>query len=140
MYFLIYFSVATRPFTPEELVDLLEVSRKNNTAAKITGMLLYKDEKFMQLLEGEEGAVARVFEKISRDRRHRSVTVLLEGEAPERAFSVWSMGFENLDTAAAQALPGYSEYLYRPLTADAFPNPSEAQRMLRIFKRTTLSM
>ncbi len=37
------------------LGSLLETCRRNNTAAGVTGMLLYKDGNFMQVLEGEEG-------------------------------------------------------------------------------------
>ena len=40
----------------------------------------------MQLLEGEEGAVARVFERISRDPRHRWVTVLLKAKPRRELF------------------------------------------------------
>lgn len=137
--FLIYVSIATHPFTETELIELLEKSRENNAAVGVTGMLLYKDGKFMQMLEGDEAEITRVFEKISRDPRHRDVITLLRGE-DERSFSEWLMGFSNLDTATGEAIPGYSEYLSTPLTADAFPNPSNAQRLLRIFKRSGLSL
>ncbi|MBA3651724.1 MAG: BLUF domain-containing protein [Chthoniobacterales bacterium] len=50
--FRIYVSFATHPFTQDELVELLQVSRKNNTAVGLTGILLYKEGKLMQLLEG----------------------------------------------------------------------------------------
>lgn len=138
--FLIYVSIATKPFSETELVELLATSRKNNASVGVTGMLLYKEGKFMQLLEGEEAQITRVFEKISKDPRHRNVITLLEGREDRRVFSEWLMGFSNLDAEAAESIPGYSEYLNTPLTADAFPNPSNAQRLLRIFKRTGLSL
>jgi Sensors of blue-light using FAD len=138
--FLIYVSIATKLFTESELINLLEVSRKNNAAAGVTGMLLYKDKKFMQLLEGEEKEVARIFGKILKDPRHHNVITLRKGQRDERDFSEWLMGFANLDAASVESIPGYSEYLSTPLTADAFPDPSNAQRLLRIFKRTGLSL
>jgi Sensors of blue-light using FAD len=138
--FLIYVSIATKLFTESELINLLEVSRKNNAAAGVTGMLLYKDKKFMQLLEGEEKEVARIFGKILKDPRHHNVITLWKGQRDERDFSEWLMGFTNLDAASVESIPGYSEYLNTPLTADAFPDPSNAQRLLRIFKRTGLSL
>ena len=138
--FLIYVSLATKPFNETGLVELLATSRRNNAAAGVTGMLLYKDGKFMQLLEGEEAHVTRIFEKISKDPRHRNVITLLKGREETRLFSEWFMGFSNLEAATAETIPGYSEYLNTPLTADAFPNPSNAQRLLRIFKRTGLSL
>ncbi|MDQ3197949.1 MAG: BLUF domain-containing protein [Verrucomicrobiota bacterium] len=139
--FLIYVSIAKHPFNTEQLRGLLNVTRRNNTAAGITGLLLYKDGKFMQLLEGQKDKVDRLFERIQRDPRHRDVIKLLAGDEEERSFAEFSMGFENLDDPSVQALPGYSAYLDRPLSADAFSeDPTDAQRLLRIFKRTGLSL
>lgn len=104
-------------------------------------MLLDKDEKFMHLLEGQKDPVERTFGKIRSDSRHREPIVLLRGMQQERMFSDFSMGFENLDDESVRSLPGYSEYLATSLTADAFSeNPSSAQWLLRIFKRTGLGL
>jgi hypothetical protein len=139
--FLIYVSIATDPFAQKDLVDLLTVSRRNNTADGITGLLLFKEGKFMQLLEGEKEAVDRLFEKIKSDPRHGNVITLLSGEQDGRGFADFSMGFQNLDDPSVRSLPGYSPYLDTPLSADAFSDdPTNAQRLLRIFKRTTLSL
>ena len=139
--FLIYVSIAAHAFTADELAELLKVSRRNNSSDGITGMLLYKEGKFMQLLEGEEQAVARRFEVVRADPRHRHVIVLLRGPQPKRNFSDFSMGFQNLEDETVRALPGYSDYMNTPLTADGFSaDPSHAQRFLRIFKRTGLSL
>ncbi len=142
MHFLIYVSIAVQPFTAEELVSCLKLWRANNEQAALTGMLLYKEGNFLQVLEGEESAVRALFEdRISRDPRHHKVTILLEGDAAEREFSDWSMGFQNLDdkgqAAAVADLPGYSEFMNTELSAKAFAgNPSRAQQLLRIFKHT----
>lgn len=137
--FIIYVSIATQRFPEKELVDLLTVSRKNNSKAGITGILLYKEQKFMQLLEGEKAAVNRIFETIRRDPRHHDVIPLSSGEQEGRAFAEFSMAFQDLHDPSVQELPGYSEYLDRPLSADAFSDdPTSAQRLLQIFKRTGL--
>lgn len=139
--FLIYVSIATHPFTQDELIELLQVSRKNNTAVGLTGILLYKEGKFMQLLEGTKEAIDRTFIRVQHDPRHRDVITLLSGEQEERAFADFSMGFQNLDDLSVQSLPGYSAYLDTPLSADAFSHdPTNAQRLLRIFKRTGLGL
>jgi hypothetical protein len=39
----------------EELLTLLAQSRKNNLPTDITGMLMYMEGCFFQVLEGEEG-------------------------------------------------------------------------------------
>lgn len=136
LYHLVYVSIADHPFRPEELIRLLERSRENNLRDEITGMLLYKDGKFMQLLEGPERAVCATYARIAKDRRHREITVLLEGRRPERDFEEWSMGFHALDAESAQTTPGFSQFLTSDLSVFEFASdPSKAHQLLRIFRR-----
>ncbi len=65
MFFLVCVSSATRPFSGEDLRALLETCRKNNAGSGVTGMLLYRDGKFMQVLEGDEGTVRALYEGIA---------------------------------------------------------------------------
>jgi len=47
------------------------------------------------------------------------------------------MGFSDLDSPEIASVAGYSEFMNTPLTADAYStNPTRAQQLLRIFKRT----
>lgn len=132
---LVYVSSATVPFTPEELVDLLKQSHEKNARLGITGMLLYKDGNFMQVLEGDEAAVRGLYETIRRDPRHHDVITLLEEEVPQREFSEWSMGFVDLKKVDVRDVPGYSAFLSTPLTGDAFAaNPSRCRMLLRMFR------
>ncbi|MBW0001381.1 MAG: BLUF domain-containing protein [Verrucomicrobia bacterium] len=132
MFYLVYISAAVKPFSEEQLVKLLDVSRRNNAGCGITGMLLYKDGKFMQLLEGAKDTVLSLMDKVAADPRHRRVTVLLEGERPGREFEGWSMGFQRLDTPEARELPGYSDLFNVPLDGDALFS-SSASECLRMF-------
>jgi hypothetical protein len=48
------------------------------------------------------------------------------------------MGFRELGTQDLRDVPGYSEFLNTPLTADAFgEDPDASQRLLLSFKRIT---
>ena len=135
MHFLIYASIATKRFSGPELVELLAQARRDNLRSEITGMLLYKEGTFLQVLEGEERTVKDLCAKIRGDSRHHKMVVLLEGPAETREFANWSMGFCNLDGPEATGLPGYSEFMNVPLIADALgSNPSTAQKLLRLFK------
>ncbi|MCK6614265.1 MAG: BLUF domain-containing protein [Ignavibacteriales bacterium] len=134
-YFLVYVSSATVPFAQKDLEDLLEVSRRNNKKLNISGILLYKDGNFMQMLEGEEEAVKQLYDKISLDIRHGGTIVILDGYEEERQFADWSMGFRSLNSPEVLALPGYNKFLNTPLTGREFSeNPSEAQELLLMFK------
>jgi hypothetical protein len=136
MYFLVYVSSAVEEFTSTELIDLLKVSRKNNTEIDVTGMLLYKDGNFLQVLEGEKEVVERLFNKISRDIRHRGLLVVYDGEVTEPEFSEWSMGFQNLSAGSVIDLPGYSDFMNLSFTGDDLQaDPSIAYELLLMFKK-----
>ncbi len=137
MFFLVYVSSATRPFSGEDLRALLETCRKNNAELGVTGMLLYKDGNFMQVLEGDEDAVRGLYERIAADPRHGGELTLQEGHAEGRQFADWSMGFRDLNSPEGRSTPGYSEFLNAPLTGREFSgDPSRAQKLLLTFKRT----
>jgi Sensors of blue-light using FAD len=89
---LLYVSNTSRDVADSVLDDILASSRKNNLKAGITGVLLYIDGGFMQVLEGERRAVTETYARICKDQRHWNMGVLLDGDA-SRAFGEWSMGF-----------------------------------------------
>jgi hypothetical protein len=135
MYYLLYASSASRPFSEAELLELLAKARENNARLDITGMLLYKDGNFMQALEGEESAVKALYEKISRDPRHKGVLSFIQGRTAERQFPDWSMAYRNLNDPEALNTPGYSEFLSSQLTGDEFAvDPTRCQKLLLTFK------
>lgn len=132
---MVYVSSASRPLDVRELHELLATCHRNNQRRGVTGQLLYKDGNFMQILEGDEGVVRNLVNKISRDPRNRGLFVVLEQEVPQREFSDWSMSFRMLDPLTARDVPGYAPFQHRPLTAAEFGNkPSEAQQLLRLFR------
>ena len=119
-----------------ELVSLLERWRLKNTAAGITGMLLYKGGNLMQAMEGEEETVRRLYDTIRHDPRHCGVLMLTEYMITERQFGEWSMGFRNLSDLSLRELPGYNEFLNVPLNdADFAARPSRARRLLATFRQ-----
>jgi hypothetical protein len=70
MHRIIYLSSGIKIFSDEEINDLLKVSRNNNEKNGITGLLLYSDGNFMQILEGEKEAVENTYKKIAK--RHKA--------------------------------------------------------------------
>ena len=58
---LLYVSTAVSPFDAPALAELLRKARDHNERAGVTGLLLYKAPNFMQVLEGPEASVDRLF-------------------------------------------------------------------------------
>ena len=108
LYELIYGSVQTRPFTPVKLSELLTHARAHNQQLDVTGVLLHQNGVFIQVLEGEDKVVSALYDRISRDPRHKNVAVFRRGPIQARQFAGWSMGFVELD-AVGDADPGRLE-------------------------------
>jgi hypothetical protein len=137
MYFyLVYASEASHKTSKKDLLEILDQSRESNKRTDITGMLLFKDGHFLQVLEGEEESVRELFSRIARDSRHGKVRILAEGVRDRRSFVDWSMGFRDLSDPEARQIPGYSEFMNMPLTAEEFArDPGLAEKLLWAFKR-----
>ncbi len=137
MFHLTYVSSAAQDFSKADLNELLAQCRESNARLGLTGMLLYKDGNFMQVLEGEEVVVREVYAKISTDPRHKGEIVLQQGPLEERQFPDWSMGFRDLDSPESRPAAGYSEFLNIPLTGQEFSGkPTRSQRLLLTFKKS----
>ncbi len=110
---LLYVSAAVRPFSNDELIEMLQSFKKRNIDAEITGILLYKDQSFMQILEGPPEAVRQRFRAIERDSRHKNVIKVVEEPISERSFGEWSMGYRNIGQAPPEDIEGFNDLLYK---------------------------
>ena len=131
-YQLAYASTAAHPMTAEELVDLLNECRTNNTELDVTGMLLYREGAFLQVIEGQQATIETLYESICEDERHRDVELLFTSERPEREFARWSMAFLDLDhlTESDSFLSLSDEAI-----SEAFAQrPTEAREVLLYFR------
>ena len=134
---LIYVSSAVKSANNSEILDILKISRKANGEKNITGMLLFKDGNFMQILEGDAPVVDELHRKIARDPRHTGLITLLRRPIPNRVFSDWKMGFQNIDNLTQDEKSGHSNYLDLPLVDPSYiANPNAALRLLESFKKT----
>jgi hypothetical protein len=89
---LLYFSQSKDVMSDEEVQSILQSSRRNNSALGITGVLVFGGGLFMQVLEGPEQAVLRLYVKILDDRRHGNSQIIHITPTDKRIFEGWSMG------------------------------------------------
>jgi hypothetical protein len=90
---LIYASLAQKKMLKSDLYIILRKARNNNEHSGVTGLLIYSNEYFIQLLEGEKDVVKRLFKTISKDERHANIQILSESDTIERAFVNWEMAY-----------------------------------------------
>ena len=108
---IVYMSRAVVPFDDGDLATLLDGSRLRNEALGVSGLLVVKGGRFMQLLEGPAWSVDDRFAAISRDPRHGEVKSLIREDIERRRFDGWSMAYRSLDDADVHAEPGFSPFL-----------------------------
>ena len=90
---LVYQSRASTDMEPDQLEEILTVARRNNRQAGLTGLLLYHEGDFLQVLEGASDKIDEVFGVIRNDDRHHRVNVVVDRVVPARSFGEWEMGF-----------------------------------------------
>lgn len=110
---LAYTSIASHHMGHDELLNLLAQSRKNNLHTDITGMLLYMEGCFFQVLEGREEQLAMLFEKIAKDPRHHDVMKLILEPIEAPCFNNWSMGFQYITKEELSSITGLTDFLDR---------------------------
>jgi hypothetical protein len=80
----------------EEVEQILASSRRNNAPVGVTGALLFNRDWFAQALEGPQGAIESLFERILRYKRHGDVTILAFEPLEARSFANWSMAYAGM--------------------------------------------
>lgn len=80
-----------------DLILLVEKANAENAARGITGILLLKDNVYLQILEGDECVLEQLFSKIKQDERHSQVVELMRDYAPRRRFENVGMMFFDLN-------------------------------------------
>jgi len=126
MFYLIYVSTATKAIDNNELLSLLKYCRKANINKEVTGMLLYKNGCFMQMIEGEEVTIKELYKEICQDGRHQGQYVVMSGTAEKRAFNNWSMGLCSIGSGLYYGSNNdvetpYDEYIDDMLMHESFP-------------------
>ncbi|SDX78820.1 Sensors of blue-light using FAD [Allochromatium warmingii] len=107
---IIYMSTAHQTCSDADLKAILDSSARQNAENGITGMLLYTDGCFIQVLEGEATAVEETYARVARDGRHYGLIELERGEIAERSFANWSMGFKQIAAEEIRRHPNFAPF------------------------------
>jgi hypothetical protein len=99
---LAYVSYPAADFSSTEVGRIVQVSRVNNAARGITGVLVYTGCDFAQLIEGRHDAVETLWQKLRADPRHRDLEAFIDEPAERAWFETWRMGYLYDDTLSRQ--------------------------------------
>lgn len=98
-----YVSTAIHQFRESTLLDLVSRCQANNKRLGVTGILVYSDGNFMQVIEGPDLVTHALYERIKLDVRHHDVTTVHSQALERREFQGWSMAFNILPPRALRA-------------------------------------
>ena len=102
----IYSSAATPEFKEYEITPFLEKIRTANAKCGVTGMLLYIEGSFFQILEGPQDIVETLVQKIESDPQHKRVTIIVKEAVAARSFGSgpWDTSRSGLRTLARSSV------------------------------------
>ncbi|MGV3617191.1 MAG: BLUF domain-containing protein [Fimbriimonas sp.] len=130
---LLYVSSASEQLADDELLAILEASRHNNERDGITGMLVYSEGSFLQVLEGPEPVIDSAYARISLDPRHRGLLRLRRRTVERRSFGDWSMGFARASRPDLLDMPGCNDF-FADGKCLADVDDGQAKRLLEGFR------
>ncbi|MEM6343106.1 MAG: BLUF domain-containing protein [Bacteroidota bacterium] len=134
MYQIVYLSTAFKDMSQIELDELMAISHLNNVRDQITGILVYVDGSIIQLIEGPEYNVQRLYRKIQMDMRHHGIIRLYEGAIENRLFPHWTMAYKRLTTSEFIADIGIQLNLVEKDLLPLFENQeAKGMKLLRSF-------
>ena len=128
-----YASAASAPFSSQSLGDLLLGARSKNSRLGLTGMLLYHQDSFFQVLEGRSAAVESLYERICADERHTKIVKLIREPIEKRSFAEWTMGLGQPDRDELGAIPGLNDF-FRQGSCLWELEPGRARTLLNAFR------
>ena len=107
---LVYASAAARGLSEQEILSLALEVREHNQGLGVTGMFLYAEPSFFQVLEGPRAVVEQLYAHIAEDPRHLNLTKVFEGPVGHHHFSDWSTGLAFLNDAQTGQIPGSNDF------------------------------
>ena len=96
-----YLSSASEMLSNDDIVALMTETKDFNDANKISGILIYSDHTFFQVLEGDFNVVKPLYNKIQEDYRHYNVFKILETKSSERKYHRYGTKFLTLQNNEA---------------------------------------
>jgi len=74
-----------------QLSKIVALGRKNNAANNITGVISYNNGYYLQVIEGDNEAIAQLHYNLFKDNRHKNIQTILDINVNHRYFSHWGL-------------------------------------------------
>lgn len=112
---IIYLSSGQKDLTLLDVNEILKNAKAYNKSKNITGVLLYLDKNFIQVLEGEKEVVINLYEKIKSDNRHKNIIKVIEDTINKRQFDEWDMGFSEVNSEELNNIKEFDQFNFKDI-------------------------
>lgn len=110
---LIYASSADSKMSDADLRAILDRARTVNSELDITGILLHTEGSYFQVLEGDAEAIDSLYAKITHDKRHTNIVLIVREPIASRSFADWSMGFASVTSKDVAEIIGVNDFFQK---------------------------
>ncbi len=111
-YAISYVSTANMDLIDQEVTNMMKGTMKFNGNHDITGILLYNDKSFFQLIEGEKETIVDLYKIIEKDSRHHDIIKFLEKPVFHPAFDGYLTEFiTDINKCDESTLEKYLHYI-----------------------------
>jgi len=111
-YAISYVSTASRNLEEEKIENILRISEENNNKNNVTGLLLFSEGNFFQIVEGRKEDITELYKKIEKDPRHHNIIKLFEKRIHKEAFDGYKSDFISENTRYnSSRLNNYEKYI-----------------------------
>ncbi|TSE03595.1 BLUF domain-containing protein [Aquimarina algiphila] len=101
-YIISYVSTVNPDISNSDISELMDYVSSHNNAINITGILIYSEGNFFQILEGKEELVKMMFERIKKDSRHYNIIKMLYKEIKKTSFTEYHSSFTVISNGSSQ--------------------------------------
>lgn len=133
---LVYLSRPTRAFSDEDFDDIKSKSVEANHLRDVTGLLIVDGDRVLQILEGRESAVRKLYTKIEADPRHTVMKLIDPVRDDVRLLMTWNMVVRGLTGIPLNLLEQFTEIYDKLQKAD--PGKEISIEEVELFKTISL--
>jgi hypothetical protein len=79
----------------KEIQNIISVAKDRNSKEDITGILIFNNNHFLQIIEGSKKSLKSLMADIENDKRHKDIEYLIDEPIKRRGFDSWNMEIFN---------------------------------------------
>lgn len=128
-YAICYVSNVSIDIDENEVDNILHYSQEKNKEKNITGVLLYSDGNFFQILEGEETKIKNLFSTIKEDSRHKGILTIFKKKIMKFTYDGYVSDFVTAKTKLREPVEKYMQHI---TTADP-QTRNTIEKILKMF-------